>query len=317
MRILLLAILLVGAAIPANAEKRYSTWQSPSAASDQSLSSGENTRLQELIDKINTLVDEAEKARAADPLFMRDIRELTRIYDWPWRHKLFSEQFADDEYKTNPTWTVSAGRFWVERGWGLRTVVENDERYRRESEYSEDATDNATGGDDVAAKIFGEFLNQALGGDSRRSQRRRHREPAHAVISSAVPIHQAFAISFEFSSWQEKKGRLMFGPYLRDLPNAGYRLSYSPGGTYQLLRITRRGASVIQSVEGEAKLEDRRKHQIQWTRDHDGQTKISIDGKPIIDAKDRGFRREFAGFQLFNQGGDYIINKVMISGAGN
>jgi len=109
----------------------------------------------------------------------------------------------------------------------------------------------------------------------------------------------------------------MFGPYLRDLPNAGYRLSYSPGGTYQLLRITRRGASVIQSVEGEAKLEDRRKHQIQWTRDHDGQTKISIDGKPIIDAKDRGFRREFAGFQLFNQGGDYIINKVMISGAGN
>jgi len=317
MRILLFAILILGVTSPADAEKRYSTWQSPSAASDQSASGGENTRLQELIDKINKLVDEAERARAADPIFMRDIRELTRIYDWPWRQKLFSEQFADDEYKTNPTWTVTSGRFWVERGWGLRTVVEVDEQRYRESQHSDDDTDNATGGDDVAARIFGEFLNQALGGDGRRSERRRRRGPDHAVISSAVPIHRAFSILFEFSSWKEIKGRLMFGPYLRDLPNAGYRLSYSPGGTYQLLRITRRGASVIHSVEGEAKLEDRRKHQIQWTRDHEGQTKISIDGKLIMDVSDRGFRRDFAGFQLFNQGGDYIINKVMISGAGN
>jgi len=102
---------------------------------------------------------------------------------------------------------------------------------------------------------------------------------------------------FEFSSWKDK-GRFMFGPYLKDNPNAGYRLSYSPGGTYQLLRITRRGASIIETVEGGAKLEDRRKHQIQWTRTHDGGTKVSVDGQQIMDVQDRGFRRAVAGFQM-------------------
>lgn len=149
-----------------------------------------------------------------------------------------------------------------------------------------------------------------------RKKRRRHCEPRQAFISSTVPIHQAFAILFEFSSWKDK-GRFMFGPYLKDNPNAGYRLSYSPGGTYQLLRITRRGASIIETVEGGAKLEDCRKHQIQWTRTHDGGTKVSVDGQQIMDVQDRGFRRAVAGFQMYNQGGDYIISKVSISGAGS
>ena len=124
------------------------------------------------------MVGDAEKGRAVDPLFLRDIRDLSRAYDWPWRQKLFSEQFLDNEYKTNPTWTVSSGRFWVEQGWGLRTSVEMDQRRRRDEKHSDNDMDNLTGGSDVAAKIFGQFLNQALGGDDRRSKkRRRHREP--------------------------------------------------------------------------------------------------------------------------------------------
>ena len=178
------------------------------------------------------------------------------------------------------------------------------------------STQQGNGGD-VAAQIFGQILNQALGGKSQQATTQQQpTKTNYAVISTAVAIPQAFKILFEFSSWQAK-GRLLIGPSLAGSPDAGYRLAYTPGGKYQLLMITEKGSSVIGSVESGATLEDRRKHSFLWSRTGDGRMKISLDGKLIIEATDRTLGRSFAGFQLTNQGGDYIVSSVTVSGGNN
>ena len=53
---------------PASAEERYSPW----AGAETSVSA-ERGRLQGFVDRLNTLIDEGEKARAADPRFLRDL----------------------------------------------------------------------------------------------------------------------------------------------------------------------------------------------------------------------------------------------------
>jgi hypothetical protein len=44
--------------------------------------------------------------------------------EWIWRRILLEDAFRDGDYERNPTWTVDSGRFWVEPGRGLRSVVE-------------------------------------------------------------------------------------------------------------------------------------------------------------------------------------------------
>jgi hypothetical protein len=311
MRILILALFLMGIVGPTNAQQsRYSTWGNPDNRATGSEKNADSQRLNEFIGKLNKLVDDAEKARAADPIFLRDLKELARAYGSYPQQKLISEQFTDNEYTTNPTWTVKSGRFWVDKGWGLRSVVEPQDVNAQSNPQS---TQGGNGGD-VAAQIFGQILNQALGGSTQQATPQRQPTTTnYAVISTAVVIPQAFEILFEFSSWQAK-GRLLIGPLLAGYPDAGYRLAYTPGGKYQLLRITEKDSTVIGSVESGPTLEDRRKHNFLWSRTSDGQMKISIDGKLIIDSMDQTLGRSFAGFQLVNQGGDYIVSNITVSG---
>lgn len=44
--------------------------------------------------------------------------------EWIWRRILLEDGFRDGDFSSNPVWQVSSGRFWVEAGRGLRSVVE-------------------------------------------------------------------------------------------------------------------------------------------------------------------------------------------------
>lgn len=54
---------------------RYSTWSDPSASGPGATPGVP----QAFIDKLNTLIDEAETAKAADPLFLQDLRNLANL----------------------------------------------------------------------------------------------------------------------------------------------------------------------------------------------------------------------------------------------
>lgn len=299
-----LTILLAG---PTVAQERYTPWQNPDAAKQ---SAGQ---LQGIVNDLNKLVDDAERSRAADPRFLRDLRDLARRYDRPWQRIILSDDFSDGDFTQNPVWSVSQGKFFIERGYGLR------------GSGAASSSESSSGGqqpkrsEDVAVQLFGAILNQALGGgqsgNSANSGQQSATTDKRAVISTATRITNAFAMRLQFTSWKNE-GQLEIGPYQGESRAAGYRLVYRSGGTpsLELRRTSGQGSSVLGTARATLRLEDQKPHQIEWTRDSFGKMVVRVDGKDVLQADDRGYRDPFDGFQLINAGGDYILSRITIEG---
>ncbi|MFQ5619595.1 MAG: hypothetical protein ACE5FR_11540 [Rhodospirillales bacterium] len=295
----LFAFALVSA--PASAQERYAPW----AGAEPSVSA-DRERLQGFVDRLNALVDEGEKARAADPRFLRDLRGLARGYDRPWRRLVLADDFGDGNFTADPAWTVTAGRYWVEGGWGLRSKVDSaaaQPQQRKQGKRS---------GRDAALAILGTILGQPAG-QGEGGGPAATGVAAAAAIHAGAPITNAFSIEIELSSWLGQ-GRLEFGPYQGAQRGAGYRLAYTPGGALELLRVSPWGSSVVERVAGPVTLEDKKPHRIEWTRRADGEMAVALDGKALFTAIDRGFTDPFDGFVMVNRGGDYIVKRLAIYG---
>jgi len=303
-----IALALLVTAAPASAQQsRYSQWNDPNAPSA-------DDRLQGFIDRLNKLIDEGEKARAADPNFLRDLRDLAGGYDRPWRRQLFSDAFIDGDYVRDPAWTVTSGKYWVERGWGLRSAV-------KPGAAAAATESRPASNEEKAAQLFGAILNQALGGGqgsqgSPGSQGAPAQEAAAAVIHAPSAITNAFALEMDISSWSAE-GEFQVAVYqgsFQGTASSGYRLTYRPGGTLQIDRVSARGTSVVDRAAKAVPLEDKKIHRIQWQRYADGRMSVSVNGSEVLATADRGFRDAFSGLALINTGGDYIIKTVAVSG---
>jgi len=288
--------------------QKYSTWSDPNQpAQTTGTATGKGT-VQDLLDQLNKLVDEAEKSRAADPAFLRDLRDLARNYDNPWRNQILSDDFFDGDFTSNPVWTVSAGRYWIEKGWGLRSSINPGAK----TQTTQEAPAKKLDGQDAVIAILGAVLKQSQKSKTREPE---PAEPTEAIIYSQARISNAFSIEVELSSWQAA-GRLDFGPFQGKTPTSGYRLSYSPGGQLSLLRVSSRGTSIVDTTRETVTLEDKKPHVLLWTRDEAGRMKVSVDGKLVLETADRGFRDPFQGLTFINRGGDYILKRVLVNGAG-
>ena len=297
----LVVVIVLGAGAPARAaEQRYSAWPDPSQAGPG------GDRVQELIDALGALIDEAERDRAANPRFLRDLRDLARRFERPLRVSVLSDDFADGDFTANPAWTVTAGRYWVEPGYGLRSAITP----------AETAPSGGGQKEDLATALIGSILNQALGQKGQGGGQQSAAAPDRAAIHVAQTITNAFSIRLEVTSWQGK-GRLEIGPYQGAAAGNGYRLAYRPGASpgLELLRVSEQGVGVVASLAGPLVLEDQRTHVIEWTRDAFGAMTVAIDGKERMRATDRGFSDPFDGFAMVNRGGDYVLGRIAIHGA--
>jgi len=304
--IVFLSLALALPASSAAAQQRYQQWGNPDqGAAAQSAQSG---RLQEFTDRLNKLVDEAEKSRAADPRFLRDLRDLARGFDRPWRRQILSDDFLDGDYTANPGWSVTAGRYWVEKGWGLRTAIEPGQAVAPPGDKSGDRRSQRK---DAAIALLGAVLNQATG-NKRGGGSAPAAAQAVAAIQVPATITNAFAIEMELSSWKPQ-GRFEIGPYQGTAADNGYRLAYRPGGGFVLSRVSARGASIIDSTTA-TPLEDKKPHRVEWTRAASGVMTVTLDGKKILEATDRGIGQPFAGVTMVNRGGDYIVKRITVSG---
>ncbi len=299
------ALIVLALTAPAWAGQHYSSWSAPGSANAKG--DGQAGRVQKLIDDLNTLVDEAEKARAADPNFLRDLRDLARGYHRPWRKLVLTDDFGDGDFTAGPAWTVISGHYWVERDWGLRSTVTAAGAAPKEEPRGK------TSGRDIAISILGNILNQAVGEPGQGGGSPAAAEPESAAIYSPAPISNAFAVEIEMSSWKDQ-GRLELGTYQGADRNTGYRLAYTPGGPLELLRVSARGAAAIESSRQAVALEDKKTHLIVWTRGVDGAMKVTLDGTETLAVTDRGLRDAFDGFMIVNRGGDYIVKRTAIYG---
>jgi len=307
-----LALAVVLAASPALAQSTYTPWKNPDAPA-----AGNQEKLQGFVDKLNALVDKAEKARAADPQFLRDLCDLARGFDRPWRRVVLQDSFIDGDFTANPTWTVTAGEYWIEKGWGLRSAIESGAAQPAQSSSGNQKLE----GRDAAVAIIGSLLNQALtnqGGGGQALSPSAPAPPAEALIHTGLALTNAFAIEFSMSSWAAG-GRVEVavfqGQYAGPGRSAGYRLVYQPGGRLELLRTSSRGTGVVDSSAEPLSLEDKKFHAFEWLRYADGRMTVSVDGRQVLSTVDRGFRDSFAGIAIANRGGDYIIKQVTASAA--
>lgn len=289
------------------AQSTYKSWQNPDAVDTSAQS---DKKLQEFVQKLNLMVNKAEQARAADPLFLRDLRDLTRNFDRPWQSLAFNDDFLDGNYEFDPKWQVDAGEYWIEKGWGLRSAIKAQAATTQNQP-------SRQRGNDAAAELFGHILNQALGGKNNRSPQQAA-QPTNASIHSAARIPNAFALEASFSSWTNE-GRLEMVMYQGKPSSAartvGYRLAYIPGGTIELVRVSSRGSTVMDAAKLPSPLEDKNFHAVEWLRYKDGRMVVSVDGQQVLSIADRGFRDPFNGIAIINHGGDYIVKKVRINGA--
>jgi len=306
MRILaFILVLLLPTAMASAQSGSYNKWQNPDRTAES------DAKLQTFTDKLNTLIDKAEKAQAASPQFLRDLRDLARGYDRPWRHVVLNDTFRDGNFTADPVWQVSVGEYWIEQGWGLRTSVDPSAKAAAQPETKR------LSGEDAAAALFGSILNQAIGGKKKKHQPPQPKVPSEAAIHSNVNISNAFALSMNMSTWTTK-GRIEFaifqGKFSGSSASPGYRLVYQPEGRLELHRVTSRGRSIIDSTNKIPSLTDKKFHDLNWVRHADGRMAVSIDGTTLLKAPDRGFRDTFSGLAIINSGGDYIFKSIRVDG---
>ncbi len=291
--IVILAVLLLPATASA---QQYQQWNNP----DNSAAPANDARLKAFTERLGELIDKAEKDRAADPRFLQDLRDLANGTNTPSSRQLLSDDFSDGDFTQNPVWTVAQGKYWVEKGWGLRSSVIKQAETEQRSQ----------SGKDAAAAIFGQILQQAIDPDGKSASGSGSTSSADtpAAIRTAVPISNAFRLEMEFSSWAAP-GRLEIAVYQN---TADYILAYQPGGAFELLKASPRGSNVIDSRTGPS-LENKKTHHLVWTRETDGHMRVAIDGQEILATIDRSTRTPFDGLRIVNRGGDYIIKRIAVT----
>ena len=304
----------MGFAMPVLAQQqgkspRYGSWNAgPSASPGPG-------QIAQMVKELKTLIDAAERVRAADPLFLRDLKRLARRYGNAWPVRLIEEDFSDRDFTNNPTWVVSTGYFDV--SWrGLISRV-NERRARQDQPQPQ----TRQGNEDVAAALLGQLLNQALGGSSSQQQQQaqqqeqqRRRAPRRAKIYLDQKITNSFSMTAVVTGRGDTGGVSLAVYQGLDKRRNGYRLAFMPGEGFMLARVSRRGASIIDRSDISVDINDGNEHMIVWERRSKGRMVVKLDGKPLFSTADRGFNDPFDGFALVNRGGEYILNKLIIDG---
>ena len=287
-------------------DQRYEAWQPDGGGAE------------EMVKALRALIDEAEHARAADPLFLKDLKALAKKYDVarPAARavQLMRDDFRDGDYTRGVRWTVVSGKFWVEDAVGLRTLVAQTAAQPATTEQQPRQREG-----DLASAIIGDFLSKTLGGgdsqparDEPQQQQAAPTEPAE--IRTALSIPNAFALRMEMTS-RVGEGEFHVAAYQGRDALYGYRVIYAPGARtgLKLVRFSPRRDRVIGSYNRRLNLEDNRLHVLEIKRGADGRMVVAMDGAKLIEVTDTAFRDPFDGIAATNMAGDYAIRAIAIS----
>lgn len=299
-----LFIIVACLAMPGTASAQsstYSTWSNPSKPSSVA-ASGTDTKT--FANKLNKLIDEAERAKAADPVFLKDLRALANSYSAPVYKTVLSDDFKDGDYTQTPSWQVISGSYFIENSWGLRNKIIQPNQPAQPS-------NQLNSGEDLAVALLGSILQQATGGA--QQQAAPAPQSSENLIVSAVRISNAFSMSLDLSSWVQG-GHFEAGVFQGSDAKTGYRLVYLSGQPLQIIKIGSRGRTVISQSTSLLTLEDKKFHSVDWSRSSDGVMIVHVDGTEILRVSDRSFSDAFDGIRLSDQGGDFIIKQITVSG---
>ena len=260
---------------------------------------------QALVEDLRALINEADRGRAADPLFLRDLRELADRFDNPWRTRIIFDDFSDGDYTRDPAWTVLSGSFAVDARRGLLS----------RAGVGTSGTGQETSAKDPAVGLIAELLSKSLSdAPAQESRRDRQARSGPAEIALGARITNAFSLTAEVAGGPGAAD-FEFIVYQGARRDAGYRLVLVPGRGISLTRLARGASAVIADAPLPLAIADGGGHIVQWTRAPDGRMVVRFDGVVQIEATDRGLRGPFDGLSLITRGGEYRLASLAIDGA--
>ena len=271
----------------------YKAWIDP----NQTSISAENTEVAKLLRELLALVNDADRAKAADPRFLNDLRQLINLYDWPWSKVIIDEDFTDGRVAADPKWEVIAGEFRAEVGRGLTSKVTSAQPSQ---------STNLSEQEDLALLL----LEQLLKGSSNEKAATAP-IPPEAKVHTETTISNAFAITANIDRYSESS-HLRFGVYRGINKESGYQIVYRSGiqDEIELTRLLPQNKTVIARSSLSA---SKHKRTFQWTRDRNGNMRLKVDGKLILEVRDLSLRQSFNGFLLANRGGEFAITTLTIN----
>jgi len=277
---------------------------------------------QQMVDALRALIDEADRARAADRRFLRDLRDLAARYDWPWRERLVSVDMTDPALLERGRWRVPEGRFRVDRRDGLIPDLAVAPAAPADAPKTGAGARKRDNGRDLALALLGSLLEKPAGGGQPRSsapaaESARSRS-TRATIATDTPVPRAFAARFELRAL-DRAGSFDIALAQRR-SGYGYRLSLALAPmrgdvAIAVRRFTPRGASVIASSSAPGLLADGRLHAVEWTRGERGEIRVGVDGENVLSTVDDGLRDPFDRVELTHVGGRSAVRSLEIWGA--
>jgi peptidoglycan hydrolase-like protein with peptidoglycan-binding domain len=199
-----------------------------------------------------------------------------------------SDSFEDGDFTGDPAWQVVSGEFRVENG-RLHSAVEQ-------------RTDDREFGR-ILGDVFGEALGIAVPGPSKV-----------AAIAQGTPFANAFRIALKLGGEPDAEARVNLGPYRGNSPSQGYRLVYDSASDQPLsvLAVDGEKSRTIASTSQVPRLADGAVHEVEWTRDPDGEMRVMVDGDLALAVGDRSIEDGFSGFSLINGGGQWRLDEVAV-----
>ncbi|MCP4330450.1 MAG: hypothetical protein GY791_18665 [Alphaproteobacteria bacterium] len=257
-----------------------------------------------LLSELKALIDKGANEGLAKKKYIKELRQLTARYDWPWSRLLMIEEFADGNYSANPPWTVRSGRFEMNREFGLVSI-----QNQAQQSTSQPGQPQGT----VGQQLLGAVLQQVLPPQNQQQQQ----QPAatRGDIYTALGIANGFDIRLVLRTRNEP-GRFEFGPYIAGQSDEGYRIVYAPGGnpSLALVRYSAIGSGVVETAKSQVQLTEGQDQYIQWFRHPNGDMAVYVNGKETIVASDRTFTKGFDGIIMSNLGGTYAVGEVAVYG---
>ena len=280
--------------VQAEEGSKYEQWQSS------------DNHLENMINDLDKIIEEGTSSRAAHPGFLQDLNSIIDQYRIPKKLIFFADDFADNNFTENPTWTVKKGTFSIDSYGSLYSSI----AVRRP--VAEKETEPESDSDRNLRILFG-ALNELTKGEKEQEKQDENID-TQAMISSAAAIPNSFILEFSFRS-NANWGSTSIGVIQEDDPQSGYHLVYqaSPAENrpMQLIKYRYGKQYIIDEVyENSPDLDDGADHAVRLIRSPNGDMVVTIDDIEVMRTSDFSFRDDFAGVVIVNNGGSYSYDNI-------